>query len=94
MESSFLSPREALISHICVEWLILILNSLSTHCVYTLGMQSNIGVQTAIVLCSALAMGGMSFVGHDQAQKSNYNPSLMPSLNVVASALLLTILIS
>ena len=57
-------------------------------------MQSNIGVQTAIVLCSALAMGGMSFVGHSQAQKSSYNPSLMPSLNVVASALLLTMLIS
>jgi len=57
-------------------------------------IQSNISVQVAIILCSALAMGGMGVLGHYQAQQKNYNPALMPSLSVVASAFLLNMMIS
>jgi hypothetical protein len=57
-------------------------------------MKTNIGVQILIVLGSAIAMYLMSYVGKLQSKKENYNPSLIPSLNLVASALLTTMLIS
>ena len=57
-------------------------------------IQSNISVQIVIILCSALAMGGMGVLGHYQAQQKNYNPALMPSVSVVASAFLLNMMIS
>lgn len=54
----------------------------------------NIGVQILIVLGSAIAMYAMSYVGKAQSKKENYNPSIIPTLNVVAAAFLLNLLIS
>ena len=57
-------------------------------------MKSNLITQLIIVVGSALAMFGMSLVGKSQAQKKHYNPSIMPTLNLVAAAFLLSMLIS
>lgn len=57
-------------------------------------LQSNLSTQVVIIICSAIAMGGMGVLGHVQAQQQKYNPALIPSLSVVASAFLLNMLIS
>ena len=57
-------------------------------------MKKNTTVQIFIVLGSAIAMYFMSYIGKLQSNKQNYKPSLTPTLNLVASAFLLTMLIS
>ena len=57
-------------------------------------MKSNLVTQIIIIVVSALIMYGGSYFGSLQSVKKNYHPSVMPTLNLLASALLLTMLIS
>lgn len=50
--------------------------------------------QIIIVVGSAILMFVASYIGKLQANKDNYNPALIPTLNLVAAAFLLNMLIS